>query len=219
MGSIEVQGTTRLRAALLMFAATVLAVTPQRAPAAETVTVFLLDQHYNPQVRLNKVAPLGEPLRAILAMYALQDGGGCEGNTDPSENGLHCILTTALGVGPQCSAAQLQLVRAWFKTSIPRMSGLAPDIYLNVQRPGTLENICYAAPMTATFQQTWDRIRVRQDGTEIFVDAVGSWLSRGTTGGFHYRTTYKVDDHSITTLSHEEIPMKSQNKSKDEDEE
>jgi hypothetical protein len=219
MGSNEVQVTTRLRAALLPFAATVLAVTAQRAPAAQMVTVFLLDQHYNPVVRLNKVAPLGEPLRAILAMYALQDGGGCEGNTDPSENGLHCMLTTALGVGPQCSAAQLQLVRAWFKTSIPRMSGLAPDIYLNVQRPGTLENICYAAPMTATFQQTWDRIRVRQDGTEIFVDAVGSWLSRGTTGGFHYRTTYKVDDHSITTLSHEEIPMKSQNKSKDEDEE
>jgi hypothetical protein len=78
----------------------------QRAGAAEPVSVFLLDSHHTPVVRLEKLTPpLSEPVRAILAMYALQDGGGCEGENDPKENGLHCILTTALGVGPQCSAA------------------------------------------------------------------------------------------------------------------
>jgi hypothetical protein len=95
---------------VLVLAPAVLLAGSQRAPAAEAVTVFLLDAHYFPVVRLEKLAPLGEGLRAILAMYGLQDGGGCEQNTDPNENGLHCVLTTALGVGPQCSAAQLRLI-------------------------------------------------------------------------------------------------------------
>jgi hypothetical protein len=104
--------------------------------------------------------------------------------------------------------------REWFNGSIPRMSGLQPDVYLNVQRPGSLEEICYRVPYTATFQQTWNRIRVTQDGAEIFVDAVGSWLARDKSGLFHYRTTYKVEGHSITMLAHEEVPPKGQSKQK-----
>jgi hypothetical protein len=200
-----------LAMAILAIAASVAA--SQRAAAADAVTVFLLDAHYEPVVRLEKLnPPLSEGLRALLAMYALQDGGGCDSNSDPSEDGLHCVLTTALGVGPQCSAAQLRLVRDWFKGSIPRMSGVAPDTYADVQKPGSLEAICYQAPYTATFQQIWERIRVRQDGTQIFVDAMVSWLAREKTGDIHYRTTYKVEDHSITTLSHEEVPLKGGNK-------
>jgi hypothetical protein len=178
--------------------------------AAEAVSVFLLDAHHVPVVRLEKLnPPLSEPLRAILAMYALQDGGGCEGENDPKENGLHCTLTTALGVGPQCSAAQLRLVRDWFEGSIPRMSGADVKAYENVQRPGTLEEICYNSPDSASIQETWARIRVTQDGSQIAVDAVGYYLDRDEDGRFHYKSTYKVEGHSITTLSHEKIPWKS----------
>jgi hypothetical protein len=86
--------------------------------AAEPVTVF----GANPTVvRLDKLSPpLTEGLRAILAMYTLQSGAGCE---DPvPDKKLSCALNTALKVGPQCSDAQLQLVGAWFK-SVPKMSG------------------------------------------------------------------------------------------------
>ena len=184
-----------------------------RASAAEPVTVFLLDIHHTAVVRLEKLTPpISESVRAILAMYALQDGGGCEGENDPKEKGLHCILTTALGVGPQCSVAQLQLVRAWFKASIPKMSGSDPDLYENIQRPGALEEICYNSPDSASIQETWARIRVTQDGAQVLIDAVGNYLDRDEGGHFHYKTTYKVEDHSITTLSHEEVPWKGESK-------
>jgi hypothetical protein len=203
--------------AMAILAIAVFVALPSRASAAEPVTVFLLDAHYEPVVRLEKLnPPISEGLRALLAMYALQDGGGCDGESDPHENGLHCVLTTALGVGPQCSAAQIRLVRDWFKGSIPRMSGAAPDIYADAQKPGSLEAICYEAPYTATFQQIWERIRVRQDGTQIFVDAMISWLAREKSGRIHYRTTYKVEDHSITTLSHEEVALKGGSKKEEE---
>jgi hypothetical protein len=193
---------------------------PPRAYAAEAVTVYLLDAHYEPVVRLEKLTPpLSEGLRALLAMYALQDGGGCESNNDPQEKGLHCELTTALGVGPQCSEAQLRVVRAWFKTSIPSMNDHTPDQFTNIQRPGALEDVCYAAPNIASYQRNWERIRVKQAGTEVSVDSVGSWMARDKSGHFHYKTIFRIEDHSITTVSHTEIPWKGDRKQKDSEDE
>ena len=174
------------------------------AMANDAVTVFLLNQKYEPVVRLEKLAPLSEGVRAILAMYALENSAGCESETQ-QDKGLHCELTAALKIGPQCSAAQLQLVRAWFKT-IPVMGVHSPEQYAKIQTPGVLEDLCYASSKTDNFQRQWDRIRIKQDGTEVSVDAVGSFNVRDQTGQFHYRTTYRLNDHSITTLSHTEIP-------------
>jgi hypothetical protein len=172
--------------------------------ADDAVTVFLLDKRFEPVVRLEKLGPLTEGMRALLAMYALENGAGCETETE-EEKGLHCALTAALGVGPQCSQAQFDLVRAWFK-SIPVMGvGIAGD-NSNIRAPGMLENICYASSITDSYQRSWDRIRVKRDGTEVSVDAVGSWNIRDQEGRFHYRTRYRIEDHSITTLSHTEIP-------------
>jgi hypothetical protein len=171
--------------------------------AAEPVTVFLLDTKFRPVVRLEKLSPpLAEGLRAILAMYALQNGAGC-GEAGPNGK-LDCVLTTALGVGPQCSDAQLQLVHAWFK-SVPRMSGAVTDHndYVDVQRPGSLKDLCHINPNTATDQQTWDRIRVAQDGGEVFIDATGSWITNEDTGEFRYKTRYRIEGRSISTLSHD----------------
>lgn len=184
-----------------------------QASAAEPVTVFLLDIHHDPVTRLDKLnPPLSEPLRSILAMYALQNGGGCQGENDPKEKGLHCVLTTALGVGPQCSAAQLRLIRDWFKGPIPKMSGYEDKYYQDIQPPGVLENICYESPDTASIQEAWARIRVSQDGPKVEIDAVGDYLDRDEGGHFHYKTTYLIEDHSIKTLSHTEIPWKGQSK-------
>jgi len=171
--------------------------------AAEPVTVFLLDAKFQPVVRLEKLSPpLTEGLRAILAMYALQNSAGCGAMEDNWK--LDCVLTTALKVGPQCSDAQLQLVGAWFK-SVPQMSGAATDRneYVDIQRPGTLKKLCQLTPDTASNQQTWDRIRVTQDGGEILIDATGSYMTVDETGEFRYKTRYKIEGHSITTLSHD----------------
>jgi hypothetical protein len=212
MGFQKAESGAGPRAMVMVLSALVSLACSQQTTAAEAVTVFLLDKKYEPVVRLEKIAPPGDALRAILAMYALQNGGGCESNNDPTEDGLHCILTTKLGVGPQCSEAHLRLVRAWFKSSLPPMSVSTPDQYLNIQRPGSLEEICYSSPNIASFQRIWERIRVKQDGAEVFVDAVGSWMSRDQSGHFHFRTTYKIEDHSITAISHEEVPWKGESK-------
>jgi hypothetical protein len=176
------------------------------APVAadDAVTVFLLDQKYEPVVRLEKIAPLTEAMRALLAVYALENGGGCESETE-QDKGLHCELTAALGIGPQCSQAQIHLVRAWFN-EIPAMGVHDPAQYAKVQVPGALEDVCYASSNTDDFQRQWDRIRVKRHGDEVSVDAVGSWHVRDQTGQFHYRTIYRIDAHTITTLSHTEIP-------------
>jgi hypothetical protein len=204
-----------LRAIAPAFAATVLLTTSMHATAAEPVTVFLLDAKYQPVVRLEKLTPsLGEPLRAILAMYTFQAGGGCEKDT---EAGLKCDLNDALRIGPQCSAAQLKLIRDWFK-DIPRMSGYAEDNYRNVQRPEALETICYSSPIIASFQDKWEKIRVQQNGARITVDAVGHYLAHEHSGQFRYRTSYKIEGHSIKIVTHQTFPTKpDKNKAEDED--
>ena len=146
-------------------------------------------------------------------MYALQVGGGCESDTD---TGVQCDLTDALGVGPQCSAKQFKLIREWF-IDIPQISGHQPDDYKNIRRPDVLEKNCYSSPITATFQEKWEKIRVKQDGAQVSVDAVGSYLARGDSGQFHYRSTYKVEGHSITVVSHERLPTKKRHQDPDED--
>jgi glutathione S-transferase len=60
---------------------------------------------------------MSEGINAILAMYALQTGGGCEGHDDA---GLRCELTKSLGLGAQCSEKHLKLVRSWFKNEVPK---------------------------------------------------------------------------------------------------
>jgi hypothetical protein len=72
--------------------------------AASKVVVFYYDKQSQPITRLDRIAPMSDGLRAILAMYALQNGAGCDGG---NEN-LTCALTDALKVGGQCSAQHLE---------------------------------------------------------------------------------------------------------------
>jgi hypothetical protein len=170
--------------------------------AAEPVTAFSA----NPTVvRLDKLSPpLTEGIRAILAMYTLQSGAGCE---DPVPNKkLSCALNTALKVGPQCSDTQLQLVGAWFK-AVPKMSGDKTDSnkYVDIQPPGSLKELCLSAPDDGDGNvQIWTRIKVTQDGGQVRIDAEGASVAGGDSETqYRYQTRYQIQGHSITTLSHE----------------
>lgn len=166
------------------------------------VTVFYLDQNYRPVTKLERIAPLSDGMRAILAMYALQNGAGCEG---AAEGGLQCSLTTSLGLGTQCSDRHVAFVSSWFKDEIPKMSGYGDYNYRSPELPDKLKTICYRSPDGATFQQTWDIIRVRTQGKYVFVDAIGSWMAREEGGRFRYSSEYRIMDNSIKVVAHHKI--------------
>ena len=165
--------------------------------------VFYLDEHYEPQTRLDRVSPLSEPVRAILAMYALQAGGGCSG-TDPDDSQtVSCVLTKSLGVAPQCSARHLELVRHWF-SGLPRISGYGDRFYEDIRAPGQLETICYKTYDSASFQEIWEIIRIRTDGDTVRVNSILSWLARGIRRRRDaLDSVFRVGPDAITVISHD----------------
>ena len=163
------------------------------------VTIFYYDEDYRPVVKLEKLGPISDGLRAILAMYALQNGAGCSGG---HEN-ISCSFTNALSVGRQCSKEHIDLVLTWFGKSIPKMSGYGDWIYTR----GDFKSICYDTPDSATFQRVWDTIRVRLSGNHVIIDAHGSWLARDKSGSFRYITEYRINKSTVTVISHKEVPV------------
>jgi hypothetical protein len=168
--------------------------------AAEWVTVFSLDEEGTPTVRTAAIQSMPVAVRAILALYALEVGGGC---SQEDKDGLQCELTAGLGLGPQCSPAHVSLVRSWFSGEVPAMAGYAERMYQHPEQPGVLERICYSAPFTATRQRVWKKIRVRMNSPgSVVIDAMGTWLSQDRSGGFQYITTYSLTPTQIDVLSH-----------------
>jgi uncharacterized protein len=164
-------------------------------------TIFYLDDNWRPVVKIDRLGPLSDGMRAILAMYALQNGAGCAGG---NEN-IRCSLTDSLNVGAQCSKEHVNLIRTWFRQSIPKLGGYGDDVYKNIQTPGGLEAGCYKKPDGATFQSIWDIIRVTQNGNHVIVDAHGTWLAREKTGSFRYLTEYRINKDSVTVITHKEM--------------
>jgi hypothetical protein len=177
-------------------------ITPQSF-AASKVTIFYLDENYHPVVKLERLGPISDGMRAILAMYALQNGAGCDG----SNQSFGCLLPESLNLGRQCSEKHIDIIRTWFKKSIPKMSGYSDSVYKNIQTPGDLEAICYKMPDTATFQYRWDIICVTQNEDNVIVDAHGTWLEREETGSFRYITEYKINQDSVVVISHKKMPV------------
>jgi hypothetical protein len=165
--------------------------------------IFYLDDQYQPVVKLERIENMTDALKSILAMYALQNGAGCN---QRDETGVQCKLTTSLEIGNQCAEQHIRLIRTWFKEEIPKMSGFADDSYRNTQKPGELEGICYNTPNTASIQHVWDIIRVKQQRDHVLIDAHGGWVAREQSGSFRYQTEYLIKSDSITIVSHKEIP-------------
>ena len=170
------------------------------------VVVFYLDEQFRPISKLERLGPLSQGIRAILAMYALQVGGGCEGH---DEMGLKCELTKSLGLGAQCSDEHLGLVRSWFKKEIPPMSGHPEHTIQRVLKSGDLQSICYNAPYTATRQVIWEIVRVNKSNDRVFVDAISHWTvgADGPGGRDRYQTEYQVDAHTVTVVAHKKLPL------------
>ena len=175
------------------------AASPKSGKESQGVLVFYLDEHFAPIVRLNRLARTSEGIHAILAMYALQNGGGCAGR---SEQGVQCLLTSELGLGAQCSPEHILQIRKWFVQGIPQMSGFSKALYERPQAPGTLEAICYGQPDTATWQRVWTSIRVKDDGDMVRVSASGRWRTSDASETFQFQTIFRVRDDGIATISH-----------------
>ena len=169
------------------------------AATAAPVEVFYLPNGSADEgaVRLN-LLPRGKPvLRAILAMYALQQGGGCGGRDNI---GFRCGLTTALGLGAQCSKRHVETVRRAFVAGMPILSGWQPERYEKVDVPGELEGTCYMQPDSSSFQETWRSIRLSRDGDIVVVDADGDRMARDDSGEFETHAMYLVRGETVTVV-------------------
>ena len=128
----------------------------------------------------------------------LQAGGDCDHR---EELGLRCTLTTALGLGPQCSDAQLKLVASTFADATPIM---------NWSRMGPGERAvaaCYEAPDTASVQLTWTLIRMSMHGDTVRILTSASRLDHvDCSFDVHFDSVYRVHDEAAEQLSSRVAP-------------
>ena len=124
-------------------------------------------------------------MRAILALYALRASTGCYND--------ECGLTTALGLGEQCSDQQAMLINTWFKKDeLRKLKSLDSTRFFN------------CVPDTATHQSTWGAIRVESHGKLVAVFTNGGWLGRNIAGSFSYKTVYRLGSNTVRIVSHKE---------------
>jgi hypothetical protein len=154
------------------------------------VTILSGEDSVDVAVNLKPLEPLSPAMRAILAFYAMRGNGGCPPGTwsdDGKTYDMRCPLTTALGLGRQCSEEQIALVKAWFKDGVPRLTRSRADAASIDQAT------CQNTPYTATHQVIWQSLRVRMGKKGLVtVTAKGSWLGGESGGDFGYVTTYRV---------------------------
>lgn len=172
---------------------------------SDFIDIFYLDENHRPVVDLQPLEPLSEGVKAILAMYALQAGGGCGGS---SGAGLECKLTSSLGLGEQCSDRHISLVRSWFKHNMPSIGRYAKGAIKGSIETGNFRSICYNAPDTATRQKIWISIRVKRHDDVFSVEAESEWISGadGPSGKILYETEYQIELDEIILQSHLVIP-------------
>lgn len=184
--------------------------TPSLAAGSVGQAVFYLDRNYQPIVRLDRV-PQSEAVRSILALYALENGAGCGGKNEQDQ--VKCSLTSELGLGENCSEEHVRLVRAWFVKTPNLTSRWVEARNSDAKKPGSLEDLCYRQPDTASWQNIWEIIRVDARSDVVTVDAIffgGSQHGRTRT---RYVTTFRVGHQRITELRSKAKVLESSSKS------
>lgn len=164
-----------------------------RQTPARRITVFSLNERYEPQVNLEPLEPLAPAMRAILAFYAMRGNTGCPVGefVDVRTYRMQCQLTTALRLGDQCSDAHVALVREWFKDGVPPIDMSVSGREL--ARKGDLKAVCNQVPDTATRRSLWDVIRVERDGDRVTVRAIlSSTAGPGESDSYTYETVYQI---------------------------
>jgi hypothetical protein len=200
------------RAARAVLVITVLAASCESvlAAGAPGKVVFYLDTNHRPVVRLDRV-PLSEGVKAILAMYALQNGAGCEGKNEQAL--VKCALTSELGLGANCSEEHVRLVRAWFAKT-PNLTGRWDERWnRDARKAGSLENLCYGQPDTGSWHNIWEIIRVDVSSDLVTVDAIFFGGSQHGRTRARYVTSYRIGEREITELRSDQRVLERSSKS------
>lgn len=185
----------------IFFSACQLTIQAAPAHAEEYVTIFHYNENHLPVTKFDQLPALTPGLKALFALYTLENGAGCEGK---DESGLvKCDMTEKLELGSNCSAAHIKLVRSWFDVTPNLTSRWNKRWNANTKTSGTLENLCYGQPDTASWQNKWKIIRVKMEGSIVEVEAVLFWGSQYGHGKVRYRNSYKIDSHTIIETSSE----------------
>jgi hypothetical protein len=157
------------------------------------------------EVDLKPLEPLSPALRAILALYAIRANGGCPpGEVTKDRYVMQCPLTTALGLGNQCSDEEIALVERWFKDGVPifRKTG---GKRVKLEPNKDLGQTCSNTPYSATHQSIWQDIRVRPlSKQQVKVTARGDWTAGpgAGSGSFTFVTTYRILPDRVKVVSH-----------------
>lgn len=181
------------------FALAVLALAGQAGFAEGTrgQAVFYFDEHSRPVVRLDRI-PLSDPVKAILALYALQNGAGCGGKNE--QDLVTCALTSELGLGANCSEEHLRTVRRWF-SKVPSLSSRwNPNLDGDARKAGALEALCYRQPDTASWQNIWAVIRMDVKADVVTVDAIFFGGSQHGRTRARYQASYRIGQQEISVL-------------------
>jgi hypothetical protein len=184
-----------LRSLVILLTCLLFTAQSKHACAAERVVVFYLNEHHRPVTRLDRLPELTPGLKALLALYALENGAGCEGK-DESDR-VRCDMTEKLGLGSNCSDAHIQLVRTWFDSTPNLTSRWSARWNTKTRTPGTLENLCYGQPDTASWHNIWEIIKVKSTGDAVEVEAILSWGSQHGHGRVRYINSYRIGSQTI----------------------
>jgi hypothetical protein len=190
----------------------VLLLLPLAHPAgAVEVQVLYSADSMTTAINLKPLEPLSPALRAVLAFYAMRANGGCPpGKEVGNRYVMQCPFTTALGLGAQCSDAQIALVRKFFKDGIPALN-LTRERTAEINRSGDLEHACDNTPYTATHQSDWLEIRVQTMSQErVRITARGSWTAGpgGNAGTFGSLSVFRLFPDHVEVVSHKEDVVK-----------
>lgn len=210
--ALKFAGSQVLERAVRMVASGVLLVaTAAPSRAADNAVVFYLNEHHSPVIRLDRLPNSSAGLKALLALYALENGAGCEGKDDSGR--VNCALTHALGLGANCSDAHLKLVRSWFDVTPNLTSRWSERWNARTKEPGSIENLCYRQPDTAGWQNIWEILRIKSTGDSAEVEAVLNWGSQFGHGRVRYRNSYKIGTNTIVETSSQVTELSSSTES------
>jgi hypothetical protein len=185
----------------LVFSVIVLLLICLNSSASNNLIVFKLNEHSQPIVSLERIHLDSEGVKAILALYALENGAGCEGRNE--QGLLNCKLTSKLGLGANCSDNHIALVRTWFNNTPKLTSRWHERWNKKTKTPGTLEDLCYRQPDTGSWHNVWEVIKLRVEGDIVSVDAVQTWGSQFGHGKVRYMHRYQLRQNRVKEISAE----------------
>lgn len=92
-------------------------------------------------------------------------------------------------------------MRCWFEITPNLTPRWSERWNAKAKEPGSLENLCYGRPDTASWQNIWEIIRVKISGEAVDVDAILNWGSQYGHGRIRHTKSYRLAQHSIAEIS------------------